>query len=89
MLRPLSSDPSPGSAVEFEIIVPSTTCNNTYIEMPFIESVFKKKWKYMSKIFKLDTAVIRYLNKGMTFNNSHSDRYLIKIYIDIIMYIKC
>lgn len=40
MLRPLSSDPSPGSAVEFEIIVPSTTCNNTYIEMPFIESVF-------------------------------------------------
>lgn len=25
MLRPLSSDPSPGSAVEFEIIVPSTT----------------------------------------------------------------
>lgn len=43
----------------------------------------------MSKIFKLDTAVIRYLNKGMTFNNSHSDRYLIKIYIDIIMYIKC
>lgn len=30
ILRPLSSDPSPESAVEFEIIVPSTTCNKTY-----------------------------------------------------------
>lgn len=35
ILRPLSSDPSPESAVEFKIIVPSTTCNNTYSDSSF------------------------------------------------------